>query len=77
MSKTDFNRTPHVKPITPISLPGSKLFDVQHRCTCFNAFDNVQLSLKITFAPNLAANIPGNAVPQPISSIRLPMNLSR
>lgn len=31
----------------------------------------------MTFAPNFAANIPGNAVPQPISKIRLPLNLSR
>lgn len=77
MSNTDFNRMPHVKPITSISRPGSKLLALQHRRTCFSAFFNAQLSLKITFAPNFAANIPGNAVPQPISSIRLPLNLSR
>lgn len=77
MSETDFSKIPQVKPITSMSFPGSKLLALQQRWTCFRAFGNVQLSLKITLAPNLAANIPGNAVPQPISSIRLPTNFSR
>lgn len=77
ISNTDFNKMPHVKPITSISRPGSKLFALQQRWTCFSAFFDAQLSLKMTLAPNFAANIPGNAVPQPISNIRLPLNLSR
>ncbi len=37
----------------------------------FNVFGSAQLSLNVTWAPHLAAKIPGNAVPQPISRIFL------
>lgn len=68
---------PQVTPITRMCSLTIKLFNSQLRLVWARLLGRVADSLRVTWAPHLAAKIPGRAVPEPNSNTLLPESSER